>query len=540
MSRTLSLLLTALALTVLSLPSAAQPRRAGRPVQGSRAMARPRQYRPGAYRPQPAPRNRTLYSHPAAATMQQRAQRQPWNQPPPAKTPPILEQLRRAARPAAVATSRTTTRARPIRNPREMVRDLRQPPAPPVGIDGRAFHTQRLAQAPSQHLSLVRNAPLIASMSAHHAEELTTSDFFWHEAGGVRYCHHHDRWGHDWYGFYEGPSFYWTRYYIGRWWWFDPGPQQWLYYDSGNWWYQSPAQPQTVYVYMNGGYAPATVATAAEAVATEKTPAEPKYSSDVDAPNYRANENENSFALVVGVEDYSRLPKAQFARRDAQTMRAHLAALGYPERNIISLTDADAVRSGLTKYVETWLPQQVKSDSRVFVYFSGHGAPDPKTGDTYLMPWDGDPKYLADTGYPLARLFAQLNALPSRNVVVTLDSCFSGAGGRSVIVAGTRPLVTRIKLNRAAVGELTVFTASGADEVTGVAPDQGHGLFTYYFLKGLNGAAHATAQGVTVQDLYDYLRPKVEDAARVDNRDQSPQLFIPPDGQRGMLIKDLR
>jgi uncharacterized caspase-like protein len=76
--------------------------------------------------------------------------------------------------------------------------------------------------------------------------------------------------------------------------------------------------------------------------------------------------------------------------------------------------------------------------------------------------------------------------------------------------------------------------------VTGTAPDQGHGLFTYYFLKGLNGAARASDAGVTVQALYDYLAPNVEDAARRDNREQSPQLLVPPEGQRQLLIKDLR
>ena len=56
----------------------------------------------------------------------------------------------------------------------------------------------------------------------------------------------------------------------------------------------------------------------------------------------------------------------------------------------------------------------------------------------------------------------------------------------------------------------------------------------------LNGAARATEEGSTVQDVFDYLAPNVEDAARRDNREQTPQLFVPPDGQRQMLLKDLR
>jgi uncharacterized caspase-like protein len=155
------------------------------------------------------------------------------------------------------------------------------------------------------------------------------------------------------------------------------------------------------------------------------------------------------------------------------------------------------------------------------------------------MPWDGDAKYLADTGYPLKRLYEKLNALPSREIIVALDSCFSGTGGRSVLPAGARPLVAGVDLARASAGRLVVYSASGPSEISGTLAAQGHGLFTYWFLKGLNGEAGGK-DGVTVQALYDYLAPNVEDAARRDNRDQTPQLLVPPDGQRKLLIEDLR
>ena len=45
------------------------------------------------------------------------------------------------------------------------------------------------------------------------------------------------------------------------------------------------------------------------------------------------------------------------------------------------------------KYFEKWLPNNVEKDSSVFVYYSGHGAPNTKTGDAYLVPYDGDPSF---------------------------------------------------------------------------------------------------------------------------------------------------
>jgi uncharacterized caspase-like protein len=153
----------------------------------------------------------------------------------------------------------------------------------------------------------------------------------------------------------------------------------------------------------------------------------------------------------------------------------------------------------------------------VFVYFSGHGAPDPASGQAYLMPWDGDPKFLENTGYPLKRLYEKLGALKTKDVVVALDACFSGAGGRSVLAKGVRPLVGKVDMGGS--GHVSVLAASGGDEITGTLEDQGHGLFTYYLLKGLNARRGASS----LLPLFDYLRPKVQDAARRDNRDQTPQ-----------------
>jgi hypothetical protein len=245
------------------------------------------------------------------------------------------------------------------------------------------------------------------------------------------------------------------------------------------------------------------------------------YRSDVDTPSYGAGEDEHAFALVVGVEKYQGLPEAQFAARDAEAVRNHLRAMGYPERNILYLSDQRALKSAIEKYVEAWLPQHTDEKSHVFVYFSGHGAPDVASKQAYIVPWDGDPKFLANTAYPVKRLYEKLNALKARRVVVALDSCFSGAGGRSVIPQGLRPLVTQVDPGTFSVGKLAVLAASGPDEVTGTSDAQGHGLFTYYLLKGLNQSG---GKG-TVKTLYDYLRPKVADAARGDGRDQMPQLL---------------
>ncbi|MBI2386633.1 MAG: caspase family protein [Elusimicrobia bacterium] len=258
---------------------------------------------------------------------------------------------------------------------------------------------------------------------------------------------------------------------------------------------------------------------AAETPAPKAAPAA-SYRSDVESPSYRLPEDETKFALVVGVESYQSALKAEHAARDAGAVKAHLLAAGYPERNIVFLVDQQAGKSALEKYLEAWLPRNTDERSTVLFYFSGHGAPDPEKGQAYLMPWDADAKFTETTGYPVKRLYAKLNALKARRVLVAMDACFSGAGPRSVIGKGLRPLVSKIDDGGGAAGRVGALTASASDEMTGSDEASGHGLFTYHLLKALN----ARGGKATLKELFDALSPKVRDAARRDNRDQTPQL----------------
>jgi hypothetical protein len=271
-------------------------------------------------------------------------------------------------------------------------------------------------------------------------------------------------------------------------------------------------------------------------VAARPKPAIP--ASDVDkVPEGQTAARKNAYAIVVGIEQYrQKLPKADFAAHDAQVVNDYLIkTLGLQEENVVLITDDHAGRTDLEKYVEKWLPNRVEKGDSVFVYFSGHGAPNPKTGEAYLVPYDGDPAYIDTTGYPLKRLYEQLATLPAKEVIVMLDSCFSGAGGRSVIAKGMRPMGLSVETPVLAKGKTVVLAASSGDQVSSTYDAKGHGLFTYFMLKGLQGEADQNKDGaVDLQEVFDYIKPQVERVARREyNNEQIPQLL----GNRDLLTK---
>ncbi|MEW6544384.1 MAG: caspase family protein [Nitrospirota bacterium] len=248
---------------------------------------------------------------------------------------------------------------------------------------------------------------------------------------------------------------------------------------------------------------------------------------------------EAAYAVVIGIEDYRDLPRVDYARRDAETIKQYLVrALGYREQNIVLLLNDRVTRSALEARFEEWLPNQVgqNAGAEVFVYYGGHGAPDPKTNQAFLVPYDGDPAFLSRTAYPLKRLYESLGKLPAKQITVVMDSCFSGAGGRSVIAKGARPMLIQVENPLMSTQNMVVISAAAGNQISSAFPEKRHGLFTYHFLKGLQGAADANKDGaVDVGELYSYVKPHVETDARRMNAEQSPQLLPGPDllGDRG-------
>lgn len=257
---------------------------------------------------------------------------------------------------------------------------------------------------------------------------------------------------------------------------------------------------------------------------------QPAQSEDIqDVPSFNAPARQNDVAVVIGIEEYRGLPRSDFSRSDAGLVKDYLRAMGFQERNIALLTDSSATLSDIKKTVEGWLPNRARKDSAVFIYYSGHGAPDVQSGEAYMVPFEGDPNYLEDTGYPLKRLYERIAKLEAREVVVVLDSCFSGSGGRSVLAKGARPLVMMTD-KTVLPPNVAVISSTQGSQISTSSPEKGHGVFTYYFLKAIKDGKK------DLKEIYGYLKPLVEDEARTLNVQQSPSLNPAPETMKRAFV----
>ena len=260
--------------------------------------------------------------------------------------------------------------------------------------------------------------------------------------------------------------------------------------------------------------------------------------SDVDIlPFASPLPSKKSYAIVVGIESYRQnFHNADYAANDAKIVYKYLTEVfGYLSENIVLLTNEMAAKSDLEKYLGKWLKNNVEDGGNVFIYFSGHGAPNPQNGDAYILPFDGDPAFIEETGYSLKKLYSSLQSLPAKNIIVALDACFSGAGGKSISAKGTRALV-RIEKNYAK--NIAILTASSENQVSSTYDEKKHGVFTYFLLKSIKDMVRQYPnKKIELGALYDDLKPNVISVSRkLYNNEQTPQLHIVADNMKQLEL----
>ena len=147
-------------------------------------------------------------------------------------------------------------------------------------------------------------------------------------------------------------------------------------------------------------------------------------------------ENIDGVAVVIGNRDYENkdVPSVEFAIRDAYVLRDYLIKVfGYRIGNIFYYPNASLSNM---KVAFNKLKNTIKKNkSDVFVYYSGHGAPDPETKQGYFVPVDADPNFIVETGYSVNALYEILNNSSPKSSTVVIDACFSGSSDQGKILA---------------------------------------------------------------------------------------------------------
>lgn len=222
--------------------------------------------------------------------------------------------------------------------------------------------------------------------------------------------------------------------------------------------------------------------------------------------------------LVVGVDDYPEsIGALNYARPDAETL-ARLITEAQPESydrlTVTELLDDEASRKGIVRAIEELAAKSTPDDS-VIVYFAGHGVKDA-AGDYHFIPASmSSIAQLGTRSVGQALLTRELSNLKVENLLLVLDTCYSGAFPAAA--AGNISNET---------GFMVLTASTKYEEALDGSGDGQNGVVIHAVREALEGAISSPDGVVDALTLAVYVRKRVRQlAARLDHG-QKPQLFI--------------
>ena len=234
----------------------------------------------------------------------------------------------------------------------------------------------------------------------------------------------------------------------------------------------------------------------------------------------------DSVALIIGIQNYKRVPKAEFASDDAIVFYDYaVRALGVKPENIKLLIDDKADEVDILSALKSWLPLKVnQSKTDVYVFYSGHGLPSNDGKSLYMLPYSADKEFIERTAISQQELMASLQSAKPKSVTLFFDACYSGQTRQGDnLLEGIKPLSVGI-LERTFPSNFSVFTAAAPDQIASASAALKHGLFSYYLMKGLEGDADINKDGsITAKELHDFIKQMVSRQSSGLNRLQEPQ-----------------
>lgn len=240
--------------------------------------------------------------------------------------------------------------------------------------------------------------------------------------------------------------------------------------------------------------------------------------SDVDQNIPQSSKkSEDTYVLIIANEEYQFVDDVNFAAHDGEIFKEYcIKTLGIPERQIRYCANASY---GVISGGVDWLKYALNNfeGCKAIVYYCGHGIPDEKTGDAYIIPVDGKGANTT-TCYSLNTLYTTLANTKASNITYFMDACFTGANKEGSMLVAARGVAREAK-KEVLAGKAVVFSASSGDETAMTYPEKGHGLFTYFLLKKLQ----ETQGNVSYSDLADYINKNVKkEAFLINEKPQTP------------------
>ena len=221
--------------------------------------------------------------------------------------------------------------------------------------------------------------------------------------------------------------------------------------------------------------------------------------------------------LLIGVNQYQdrkNLPSLQYSALDCQGLGEALteATASFSAKEVIIHHDFIRQRPCIANVRRSifQIINAVQAEDTILFYFSGHGILEASSQQVVLCLADTNTDKLLTTGLPLNTLLKQLSNCAASQQLVWLDACHSGGmtlrGTSKISLPNPSTRLVEVLRHKAAESKgFYALLSCDQSQQSWEFPELGHGVFTYYLMRGLRGEA-ADSQGIIEADaLYQYV-----------------------------------
>jgi uncharacterized caspase-like protein len=256
--------------------------------------------------------------------------------------------------------------------------------------------------------------------------------------------------------------------------------------------------------------------------------------------NVKGDFYDNSFAVIIGINEYTKSKPLRYAVNDAKAIKELLVdKFGFIEKNIRLLINDEATLDSIKKTLYE-VAGLAKKNDRVLIYFSGHGqtvsAVESGMQVGYLIPVNGDLNAPIIDSISMDQILFLCQS-KSKHMLFLMDACYSGlmaegSKGLKKIEANDVEYISSV----ANVSARQIITAGSAEEQVWEDGKIQHGVFTLNVLNALNNweADNYYEDGyITATELGEYLKKAVFDES---DGTQTPQAERIRRSKRGEFI----
>ncbi|AKG20688.1 nSTAND1 domain-containing NTPase [Calothrix sp. 336/3] len=217
--------------------------------------------------------------------------------------------------------------------------------------------------------------------------------------------------------------------------------------------------------------------------------------------------------LILGVSQYqdTDLPNLTYPSGDCQGLAKALveATQGLYSTELKIYHDFSPLIPTLENILTTLedIRQSAQNTDTILFYFSGHGIVDNSTQQVFLCLQNTKKSNLLQTALPLPQLLQLLNQCAVKNQLIWLDACHSGG----MTLRGANPTPQLIATLQKCASQTQGFYAllsCDNHQQSWEFPELGHGVFTYFLMQGLQGAAADNQGQISIDSLYRYVYHK--------------------------------